>query len=126
MSWSTETEAFYAKQFPDTTPNPCAQCPWRRDALPGHLGPMTAEEWCEVAHSEAPIACHMTIKRTDASGHGEWDDPAMRQCKGAAIFRGNISKEPRHPQICRADADYVTVFGWDNEFIDYHEGRGEQ
>jgi hypothetical protein len=64
----------------------------------------------------------MTIKRTDDDGYGKWDDPAIRQCAGSAIFRANICKSPRNPEVARADeADRVTVFGWDNEFIDHHE-----
>ena len=51
---------------------------------------------------------------------GKWDDPAIRQCAGAAIFRGNICKTPRNPQIERRDADYELVFSWDNEFIEHH------
>lgn len=135
MEYET-AEEFYATDFPPATANPCAECPWVRTAIPGYLGPLTADAWCEVAHGESPIACHMTIKHThvdeDGDPAGDWDDPAMRQCKGAAIFRGNISKSPRHPQILRAEQDYELVFGWDNQFIEHHNtprlpaGRGKR
>lgn len=84
---------------------------------------MTAEQWCEVAHSDLPIACHTTIKTVDDTGHGEWSE--MKQCTGAAIFRANVGKLPRDHRVIAADEpDTELVFAWDDEFIDHHERRG--
>lgn len=106
--------------LPEATAKPCNECPWVRTALPGHLGPNTAEEWAELAHSDSPIACHMTI--TDES----WADPNMRQCAGSAIFRANIWKSPRHPNVARAkERNTEAVFAWDDEFIAHHT-RGKK
>lgn len=108
------------KQYPPTTPRPCIECPWVRTATPGHLGPSTAEEWCEVAHSDLPVACHLTVRPGQG---GKWDDGVVRQCAGAAIFRANISKTPRNPSIARGEPDRKLVFAWDDEFVAHHEGE---
>jgi hypothetical protein len=103
---------------PPTRKEVCAECPWSRDAVPGHLGPNDAETWCEVAHSDSPVACHMTLT------HEGWLSPNVKQCAGVAIFRGNIGKSPRDPRIERWERNVDTVFAWDDEFIAYHEGEG--
>lgn len=95
---------------------PCAQCPWRRESVPGFLGPATPEQWCEIAHSESPIYCHMTIH----TGHADPDDPRLRHCAGAAIFRANVNKTLRDPDVPQAEPDHVTVFTWDDQFIEHH------
>lgn len=110
------------RDYPDLPPatrTPCNDCPWRRVAAPGWLGPYDPQHWIELAHSEQPIACHQTIKVED------WSDPELRQCKGAAIFRSNVFKLPRNPQDAAATTkvDTVKVFATDTEFIDYHEPK---
>lgn len=104
-------------QLPPCTAQPCAECPWVRTSTPGHLGPYTAEHWAEIAHSEAPIMCHRTLRH----GDHQFTDPEIRQCRGAAIFRANIFKTPRNPTAARAEErDTETVFRWDDEFIEHH------
>lgn len=103
------------EDLPDVVPNPCAECPFLRSSVPGHIGPYAAHDWPEMCHSEGPIACHMTIKDTNG-----WKTEGIKQCAGAAIFRGNIMKSPRHPNIARMDSDMVRVFAWDDEFIAHH------
>lgn len=103
--------------LPEATARPCVECPWLRTAVRGHLGPNTAEEWTEIAHTDSPIACHMTIDHN----HQDW--PELRQCAGSAIFRANVFKEPRHPKVARAERDEQRVFSSDQEFIDHHERR---
>lgn len=112
--------------LPGALPKPCDECPWRRNALSGHLGPETSEKWCDIAHGEGPVACHKTIKRVNDEGYGEWDDPAIKQCAGLAIFRANICKSPRNPEIVVYPADHETVFSWDNEFIEHHDVAGRR
>ena len=99
--------------LPDVLNKPCFDCPWRRNAAQGWLGPFTAEEWVEMAHSDIAIACHITITDED------WDDEGMRQCAGAAIYRSNVAKSPRYPQVLTLPADLDTVFGF-GEFVKYH------
>ncbi len=99
-----------ASSLPGVLNKPCSDCPWRRNAAPGWLGPFTAEEWFALAHSDEVIACHLSLDRSD----GEWI-----QCAGAAIYRSNVAKSPRHPEILTLPADLDTVFGF-GEFVPYH------
>jgi hypothetical protein len=87
--------------------DPCSDCPWRRDALPGWLGEMTAGEWIQAAHGEARIDCHTVIGP---------------QCAGAAIYRANMCKKPRDPKVLRLPVDHQEVFSSPTEFCDHHEG----
>lgn len=103
--------------IPPAVKDPCNECPWRRDAAPGHLGPHSAMEWHRIAHGESAIACHKTIRVS-----GEWA-PGTRQCRGAAIFRENVCKNPRNPTIETGPRDMETVFATDEEFIEHHEGE---
>ena len=113
---------FYSRTFPPPTPKPCDDCPWRRIATRGWLGPMDAHEWIEAAHGESAIACHKTIRRTNDEGVGDWDNPEMRQCRGMSIFRENVFKVPRHPDLEPGPEDRVNVFATNEEFVDYHVG----
>lgn len=122
---SIEEKLAILETLPPATTKICNDCPWRRAAVPGWLGPMTAEEWIDIVHSDAPIACHQTIRHdnVDDAGHGKWDDGVTRQCLGSAVYRANVMKSPRHPNVARAEMpDYVNVFSWDNEFLDHHNG----
>lgn len=110
--------------FPPPVAKPCRECPWRRDSTWGYLGPHTAQEWVEQAHGEAIIACHMTIKDVEPGGDGDWNHPAMRQCRGAAIFRRNVGKNHRRPDVPSGPHDTETVFATNGEFIDHHTRRG--
>jgi len=102
-------------------PKPCNDCPWRRNAAPGWLGPHTAEEWCQMAHGDGQIACHQTIPEGTPEDGSDLDQ--MTACAGAAIFRANVCKAPRSLRGIPGyamPADRERVFSWDNEFIDYH------
>jgi hypothetical protein len=85
---------------------PCSDCPWRRDALPGWLGPFNAQNWARIASTDALIECHVFVGP---------------QCAGAAIIRANMCKLPRDPDVLRLPADRVKVFSNTREFIDYHQ-----
>lgn len=104
------------RTLPEATTRPCRECPWRREAAPGWLGPYDASEWIELAHSDAPIACHRTVEVDD-----EWDGH-VRQCAGAATYRRNICKRPRDPEVAVADQpDTESIFGLPHEFMEHHE-----
>lgn len=103
---------------PPAVKSPCNECPWRRNARPGFLGPHTAEEWARLAHTDTPIACHKTIKRN-------LDWVGALQCAGAAIFRRNVGKSPRDPAVAVGPLDTERVFRNDDEFVDHHERRKE-
>jgi hypothetical protein len=100
--------------LPPATAKPCVECPWRRIAAAGWLGPFSAERWIEIAHSDEAIACHRTIKKS-----GTWDGAS--QCRGAAIFRANMFKLPRDPEVVTGPTDTETVFRDPAEFLAHHE-----
>lgn len=105
--------------LPEVRRTPCFDCPWVRTAAPGWLGPYTAEKWVELAHSEVAIACHTTIE-ADETGYGDWEDGKILQCAGAAIYRSNIAKMPRNPEVATLPADRDLVFGF-REFEAHHK-----
>lgn len=111
--------------LPPAVPRPCNDCPWRRNAAPGWLGPYSAEEWIRLAHTETPIACHQTIKPGfKADMHGGWDDPGLRQCMGVAIYRHHAMKRMMNPTDAYFEAKenrervFDDILGRD--FIGYH------
>ena len=106
--------------LPEVAATPCIECPWRRDSARGWLGPYAPEKWVEIAHGEAAIACHITI---DKSGPdvASWDQPGLRQCAGAAIYRENVHKLPINRDIAVADEpDHEKVFSSPAEFVNHH------
>jgi hypothetical protein len=70
---------------------PCHDCPWRRKAVPGWLGSMSADEWIQAAHGDGVIDCH-TVKGVP-----------QPQCVGAATYRANVCKSPRDRRALRAE-----------------------
>lgn len=104
------------EELPSCVKEPCSECPWRRDAAPGYLGPHSANKWLDIAHGESAIACHKTIKVS-----GSWE--GARQCRGAAIFRENLCKHPRNPTIETGPRDMEAVFATNEEFVEHHEGE---
>lgn len=98
--------------LPPAVSSPCRECPWRREAAPGWLGPLTAEDWIQRVHSDMPIACHLTIAQ-DRSWEGAF------QCAGAAAFRENVFKLPRDPAVA-VGPSRDDVFSSNSEFIEHH------
>jgi hypothetical protein len=83
---------------------PCSDCPWRRKSLPGWLGPNSAQDWVDCARSDNSINCHVIVNQ---------------QCAGAAIYRRNIAKCPRPPNLI-LPANRDDVFANSKDFIDHH------
>ena len=88
--------------------NPCADCPWSRQSLPGWLGGLSAQEWLQAAHGETLIDCHTL---------------AGAQCAGSAIYRANVAKLCRSQNILRLPADRDIVFATPAQFIQHHTGE---
>lgn len=109
-------------EYPPAVPQVCNDCPWRRVAKAGWLGPHSAEEWLVMVHGETPIACHQTIVANE-EGQGDWGHEGIRQCRGAAIFRENTAKTPRNPTVARGPADDEAVFTTNAEFLAHHTGQ---
>lgn len=106
--------------YPPAVAQPCVECPWRRCAAPGYLGPYSPKKWLEIAHSDSPIACHKTVKDPDMEGNGSWEHPGIHQCRGAAIFRANVHKQPRDPSIAVGPVDADIVFDSNEQFAEFH------
>ena len=83
---------------------PCTDCPMRRDSIPGWLGGSTAQEYVQLAHSDAVVTCHV---------HGNC------QCAGIAIYRKNVCKLA-HPPNLVLPKDTERVFAWPTEFVEHH------
>lgn len=115
-------------QLPPAVPKACNDCPWRRNAAPGWLGPLSAAEWGQLAHSEEPVACHQTLPPEGTLGLSpaeSWAKEGIRQCRGMAVFRVNIFKSPRNPTDAEHaidEPDTKAIFGSVEEFVDYHGG----
>lgn len=86
---------------------PCKDCPWRRAAMPGWLGPHTADEWLQHAHGESLTMCH-----TKTNG---------AQCAGFAIYRANVAKTSRFADALVLPKNHDRVFSTPAEFKAHHE-----
>lgn len=86
---------------------PCNDCPWRRKSAPGWLGSeQTAEEWITTAHQDHTVECHQDAKHL---------------CAGVAIYRANVRKRLRDPDVPVLPADRKRVFSTPAEFIEHHK-----
>jgi len=86
---------------------PCRECPFRRVAPRGWLGNIPVDTFLEHAHSESVMDCHL--------GRGK------HQCAGAAIYRANVLKRTRNPDlIIELPPDREKVFAAPNEFREHH------
>lgn len=99
--------------------SPCSDCPWARKSLAGWVGALSPMDWIRYAFSDNRIECHT---RPQAGIVRTW-----WQCAGAAIFRANICKVPRDPDVMQDLApDTVRVFATPREFLNHHEnGKGK-
>jgi hypothetical protein len=112
--------------LPGACSKPCNDCPWRKTSARGWLGPMPAADWIRLASSDEPIACHATID-ADENGDGDWSNPRMRQCKGAAIYRRNTGKSPRNADDARhsSEPDREHIFTSPKDFMEHHRASME-
>lgn len=86
--------------------SPCSDCPFRRDSVPGWLADMTPGEYLALAHSDEKVECHVL---------------QTQQCAGLAIYRRNVAKKPRDPEVLILPANQRDVFGNPVEFIAHHQ-----
>lgn len=85
---------------------PCSDCPFARDALPGWLAGESPETWLARAHGETKFECHTLLGA---------------QCAGSAIYRANVCKRVRDPEILCLSADRERVFASWAEFLKHHK-----
>lgn len=100
--------------LPPARRSPCGGCPWRTVAIPGWLGPWRADEWIALAHSDEPIACHESIQEDDS-----WE--GALQCAGSAVYRANVCKLPRNPEVAVGTPDRQTIFAKPSAFLAHHK-----
>lgn len=84
---------------------PCSDCPWTRESLPGWVGGSTVDEWIAIAHSDHIGDCHIL---TGA------------QCAGLAVYRANVCKSARDPEVLKLPRDTSAVFSTPLEFQAHH------
>lgn len=71
----------------DNLKEPCKECPFRKNSLPGWLGGETPEAtYHSVMDAEIDFACHMTRHKTDKN---------MSRCKGSLLFLKQSCKSPK-------------------------------
>jgi len=99
---------------------PCRECPFRRESLPGYLGPYDPVYFSMAAtngHEEMP--CHLTHGK-DENGKSRGTLKTATQCAGRAIFLSNVCKLPENPNVKLLPADRVKIFGNVMEFVEHH------
>lgn len=70
-------------------PDACRECPLSRTSAAGYLGGYSVENYLQILHGDAAIACHMS------PGFHERDHARQRHCTGVCAYRANVSKLPR-------------------------------
>lgn len=93
---------------------PCAECPLRRDSVPGYLGGYSPEMYLEVLHGPASLACH------SSPGFHEGVIETQRVCTGVAAYRANvghvcIANVPGHGPVVTAAQESTDFIGPDAE-----------
>jgi hypothetical protein len=103
---------------------PCNDCPFRKNSLPGWLGPWeTPLELHRFVMAENEFPCHKTM--TDEFGD---DVPEHKQsyCRGAILYMKKNSKMPSYNSdlrelVCTADrADCKNILSVP-DFIQHHQ-----
>lgn len=108
--------------------SPCAECPFRKTAVPGWLGPDKPAEVIAQVHSEGGYGCHMALEgRKDANREGRHPRETVEHCAGAMIHANVTHKRYRAPEMAahqdRLAKCKVPVMGW--EFLPYHGAKAE-
>lgn len=100
---------------------PCRECPFRRTSVSGWLGGNSVDFYLVQSHSDLDIVCHMSPGFRDA-------ELVARSCKGLAIYRRNVGKQPRGGSALVATKlskpDRELVFATPQEFRQHHTNGG--
>jgi hypothetical protein len=101
-----------AKVFQRQHKAPCADCPWRRNAVKGWLGPLNIYQWLSLARDYwHKMYCHTRAQ----PGGDHWE------CVGGAIFRANtkVMPFPTKP-LLKMPENKINVFASPEEFEVHH------
>jgi hypothetical protein len=78
---------------------PCAECPFRKTAMRGWLGPDTAQEVMAKAHGEGGYPCHMDMVGQPKYPDGTVNCTNVEQCAGAILHANASCKSYRDPDL---------------------------
>lgn len=90
----------------------CDECPFRKKALRGWLGPHSIEDIEKVVHSEEPFICHKSIAEMIHEGIPEGDPQLEVQgqhCVGMLRYRTAVCKLSRDPEVYQVQQELKTV-----------------
>lgn len=88
----------------------CGECPFRKKAPAGWLGPHSIEDIEMVVHSEEPFICHESIEEMMGRGYeGEQIEEHGQHCVGMLRYRNSMCKLSRDPQTAQAQTELRTV-----------------
>lgn len=105
----------------------CSECPFRKNSMPGYLGPHTPEGLLKIVHGEGGFACHMDI---DKVKYGGKDFSKLEQCAGAILHGIKSGKSFRHPQLqaqqkaLKGSTELNNTLGL-REFMEHHRDSPE-
>ncbi len=88
----------------------CNECPFRADALPGWLGPLTIDEIETMVREDHDLVCHMDINRLMKKGLNE-DQIAItgQHCVGLLRYMNSVCKLSRDPEKSAAQKLIRTI-----------------
>lgn len=98
-----------ANEVPKQMKTPCEDCPFRRKSIAGWPGGMTPGDYAALAHSDSVIKCHTKTLPSKE----------QMQCAGAAIYRKNVCKMARTPNLS-LPGNTKDVFATVLEFLEHH------
>lgn len=95
--------------------NPCDECPFRKNSIPGWLGAETAESTFHHVTNEGDFACHKTRSKPLS---------LMSRCKGSLLFLKKACKSPKYNEELKValkkekgDTSNILLV---NEFFNHH------
>jgi len=106
----------------------CDECPFRKAALPGWLGPHSIEDIEKVVHSEEPFICHEEIEELSVRGlESEEIEQEGQHCVGMLRYRNAMCKRSRDEETAQAQMELKTVPDQDlippRKFREHHEKK---
>ena len=101
----------------DPCKNPCNDCPWRRDSMPGFLGGAAVPHFEAAWAMQRIVPCHKTVKNPSS-----WS-PDWRWCAGYLIARRNVNDTllaPAAQRACETVEPSDAVVAGIEGFADHH------
>lgn len=105
---------------------PCDDCPFRKNSLPGWLGPHSVEEFVQYYQMDYPYPCHKTLVEERDAGDLELRD-GEHICIGLVHTRNNSCKRARDNQSSlrqeeiRLKGEKNECFTHISQFVKHHE-----